>query len=92
MPYKLVIFDFDGTLADSITWFLEAFNDLAERHRFRKASPEEIEELRGQSSREIVRRLRHPDLEAAADCTPYARVVGGRRKSHRAFSRALRRC
>ncbi len=60
MPYKLVIFDFDGTLADSVTWLLEVFNDLAVRHRFRKVTPKEIEDLRGQSSREIVRQLGIP--------------------------------
>lgn len=60
MPYKLVIFDFDGTLADSAAWFLERFNEVAERYRFRKLSHEEIEELRGQNSREIVRQLGVP--------------------------------
>jgi phosphoglycolate phosphatase len=60
MPYKLVIFDFDGTLADSEAWFFEAFNGVAERYRLRKVDAEEIEELRGNSSREIVRRLGVP--------------------------------
>jgi len=60
MPYKLVIFDFDGTLADSEAWFFDAFNSVGERYRLRKVDAEEIEELRGKSSREIVRRLGVP--------------------------------
>lgn len=56
MPrYRLVIFDFDGTLADSAPWFLGELNGLAERHRFRQVGPKEILMLRGRPSREIVR-------------------------------------
>jgi phosphoglycolate phosphatase-like HAD superfamily hydrolase len=36
MPrYKLAIFDFDGTLADSFPWFIGAVNDAAARFGFR---------------------------------------------------------
>jgi phosphoglycolate phosphatase len=56
MPrYRLVIFDFDGTLADSAPWFLGELNDLAATHGFRKVGPAEIARLRGRPSREIVR-------------------------------------
>jgi phosphoglycolate phosphatase len=55
--YKLIIFDFDGTLADSGPWFMRTLNDVAERHGFRKVSDEEIEMLRGKSNREIIRYL-----------------------------------
>ncbi len=57
MTYKLVILDFDGTLADSAGWFVEALNELAPRHRFRTVGAAEIETLRGLGNREIVRRL-----------------------------------
>lgn len=55
--YKLVIFDFDGTLADSAPWFRQVLNDLADRHRFRKVSDQEIEMLREKSNREIMQYL-----------------------------------
>ncbi|MDQ0466121.1 phosphoglycolate phosphatase [Caulobacter ginsengisoli] len=56
MPrYQLVIFDFDGTLADSAPWFLGELGDLAERHRFRKLGAAQIAHLRGRPSREIVK-------------------------------------
>ncbi len=31
MPYRLVIFDFDGTLADSAAWFRGVINGVAQR-------------------------------------------------------------
>ncbi|OYY66050.1 HAD hydrolase-like protein [Sphingomonas sp. 28-62-11] len=58
--YQLAIFDFDGTLADSGDWFLSIADDLAERFRFRKVDPAEIEGLRGRTSREVVRYLGIP--------------------------------
>jgi len=60
MRYKLAIFDFDGTLADSSGWFVEILNDVAARYRFRQVSRSEIEKLRGKTSREIVRQMRIP--------------------------------
>jgi phosphoglycolate phosphatase len=60
LPYKLVIFDFDGTLADSISWVVEALDGVAERYGFRKANRAELEELRGLGSREIMRALGVP--------------------------------
>ena len=57
MKYKLVIFDFDGTLADSASWFLGILNDLARRHGFRSVTATEIETLRGRGNREIIRYL-----------------------------------
>lgn len=38
MKYKLVIFDFDGTLADSFPFFLSTVNDLANEYNFKKIS------------------------------------------------------
>jgi phosphoglycolate phosphatase len=60
MQYKLVIFDFDGTLADSKAWFLEIVDEVADRFRFRKIGRDELDELRGQSSREVLRRVGVP--------------------------------
>lgn len=59
-PYRLVIFDFDGTLADSGDWFLAQADDLADRFRFRRVTPDEVEALRGQSSRAVIRYLGIP--------------------------------
>lgn len=60
MPYKLVLFDFDGTLADSLPWFLKTINQLAEKHRFRQIALHELDMLRGYSSRELMAHLGMP--------------------------------
>jgi phosphoglycolate phosphatase len=58
--YKLVIFDFDGTLADSARWLSEELNPLARRFGFREVSAAQIEELRGCDSRGVLARLGVP--------------------------------
>jgi phosphoglycolate phosphatase len=58
--YKLVIFDFDGTLADSAGWLTAELRPLARRFGFRQVSDEEIAMLRGRCNREILRYLEVP--------------------------------
>ncbi len=60
MRYRLAIFDFDGTLADSFSWFLGVVNVLADEHGFRRVEEHEVETLRGQGARQIVAHLRIP--------------------------------
>jgi phosphoglycolate phosphatase len=60
MRYRLAIFDFDGTLADSSAWFLRSLNHVADRFGFRRTTAEEREDLRRLPSREIIRRLAVP--------------------------------
>ncbi len=55
--YDLVIFDFDGTLADSAAWMMRAVNPMARRYGFKTVTDEEIEMLRGRSTREVIRYL-----------------------------------
>lgn len=60
LAYRLVIFDFDGTLADSADWFISMTNEVARRFRFRQISDDEVAMLRGRSSREVVAYMRVP--------------------------------
>ena len=61
MPrYRLAIFDFDGTLADSLPWFRSVFQDLIQRHDLAPVSAGELDGLRGLSGREIMARLNMP--------------------------------
>lgn len=55
--YRLVIFDFDGTLADSLPWFRASFQDMIARFDLAPVSDDELEGLRGMSAREIMARL-----------------------------------
>lgn len=58
--YKLVIFDFDGTLADSFPFFLETVSELAEKHGFGKVDAVQVEMLRRYDAKRIVRQLGIP--------------------------------
>jgi phosphoglycolate phosphatase len=60
MPYTLVIFDLDGTLADSASWFRTVINRVAREYGFRQIAEEEIELLRHAGAREILHRLEVP--------------------------------
>lgn len=60
MPRRLVIFDFDGTLADSFPWFLGALPAIARRHGLHRPTPVEMEALRLCDTREILRALGVP--------------------------------
>lgn len=60
MRYDLVIFDFDGTLADSFPFFVSVQNKLAQRHGFRAIPNEDIDGLRHLPARELMRHVGLP--------------------------------
>jgi phosphoglycolate phosphatase len=55
--YRLAIFDFDGTLADSLVWFRASFHDVIARFDLTPVTAEELEQMRSLSAREIMARL-----------------------------------
>ncbi|MGH1587235.1 HAD hydrolase-like protein [Methylobacterium phyllosphaerae] len=57
---RLVVLDFDGTLADSFGWFCSVLNGVADRYRFRPVEAHEVEDLRRQGARAIVAHLGIP--------------------------------
>ncbi|GAA4395231.1 HAD-IA family hydrolase [Nibrella viscosa] len=58
--YKLVIFDFDGTLANSLPAFGQVLNELADRYHFPKVDESQVERLRSLGARQIMQELRIP--------------------------------
>lgn len=58
--YRLAIFDFDGTLADSADWFVQTLNAAAARFGYRRLAEDELESLRGLPTADVVRRLGVP--------------------------------
>ena len=56
MRYSLIIFDLDGTLADSFPFFLRVHDELARRHGFRSVDGEDIDALRRLTTREMLAR------------------------------------
>jgi phosphoglycolate phosphatase len=60
MSYRLAIFDFDGTLADSLPFFISVFNQIADEHGFRHVSAAQAQDLRHQDTRTIMRHVGMP--------------------------------
>lgn len=87
MRYRLIIFDFDGTLADSIPWVAGVFAEVARANGFKPIGPDEIEMLRSKGNSEIVKYLgvpawRMPFIamhmrKLAADAAPRLKLFDG---------------
>jgi phosphoglycolate phosphatase len=60
MRYRSILFDFDGTLADSYPLFLRAYGEVAERHGLARVLPEELQTLRGLSPRRMIEHVGMP--------------------------------
>jgi phosphoglycolate phosphatase len=60
MRFRLAMFDFDGTLADSQDWFLGIFDQVADRFGYRRLAPGDRERLRGLDTKAILHDLGVP--------------------------------
>lgn len=60
MKYRLAIFDFDGTLADSFPFFIRVFNQLAEQHGFKAIDPEMAPAFRHYNARQMMEQVGMP--------------------------------
>jgi phosphoglycolate phosphatase len=60
VKYRLVSFDFDGTLADSAEWFGPVLDQLADEFHFQRLRKEDREKVRRYDTREILRHLKVP--------------------------------
>ncbi|KKS45340.1 hypothetical protein A3J20_03735 [Candidatus Gottesmanbacteria bacterium RIFCSPLOWO2_02_FULL_42_29] len=60
MSKKILIFDFDGTIADSRNIILETINKLSEKYGYKSIQNGNIEELRNKTIKELFQILRIP--------------------------------
>jgi len=60
MKYRALIFDFDGTIADTLSETRRIFNQLAPDYGIREVTEEEMAELRHLSLKEILSKLEIP--------------------------------
>jgi len=60
MKYKVAIFDFDGTLADSFPFFLGILDELADKYHREHVSPEQMSELRKMTTPELLKFFHFP--------------------------------
>lgn len=59
-PFKYIVFDFDGTIADSRAVFLTLYNEIAIKNGYHQLTEENLEEMRGISIAERCRLLGVP--------------------------------
>lgn len=57
MKHKVVIFDFDGTIANTLDSIIDIMNNLSDEFGFRKIKKEDIPYLRGKKPKEILKHL-----------------------------------
>ncbi|MEM9993601.1 MAG: HAD family hydrolase [Acinetobacter pittii] len=55
--YQAIIFDMDGTLVDSFSFFLGALNQLAKKYKFKSVELHEIEQYKHLSPKEIMKEM-----------------------------------
>jgi phosphoglycolate phosphatase len=60
MRYRLAIFDFDGTLADSFPFFIRVFNQLAQQHGFKAIDPDSAPSFRSYNPRQMMNHVGLP--------------------------------
>lgn len=77
MKYKLVIFDFDGTLADSFPYFLSTINTLAVTYKFPPVRLEDVDQLRGMDARQLMKTARLPAWKIPLIANAFIRLMAG---------------
>lgn len=78
MKYKLAIFDFDGTLADSFPFFLATVNELADIHKFKRIDSAELDTLRRYSAREMLAHVGLPLWKAPLVGRSFKQIMAGK--------------
>ncbi len=78
MSYRYVIFDFDGTLADSLPFLLSCLGELARTHGFRQPAPEEWPQLRAASLTGLLDSLGIPLWRVPRIARHYRRLLAQR--------------
>ncbi len=63
MKYSTVLFDFDGTIADSFSMGLSIYNELASLHGFRVVTEQDVPALRDLSLSALLTELEIPKLK-----------------------------
>src|SRR3954462_11840142 len=79
MTYKRVLFDIDGTLADTFPWFSRVLNGVADRFGFKRIEDGEGETLRGLSAQEIIAHLGVPRWKLRLTARPMRKLAAEHR-------------
>jgi phosphoglycolate phosphatase len=60
MKYKVAIFDFDGTLADTFPFMLSILDYLADKYHIERVNPEDISHLRKLPAKQLMEHFHFP--------------------------------
>ncbi|MPW25361.1 HAD-IA family hydrolase [Alkalibaculum sp. M08DMB] len=60
MHYKCIIFDFDGTLADTENQAFTIYNDLADKYKYKKITREDLHSIKHLNFLEIIKLIEVP--------------------------------
>ena len=74
MKYKLVIFDFDGTLADTFPWILSIVDEVADKYKVKRVERSELETFRTYDASKMMK-LHHVSLWKAARIANHIRSL-----------------
>lgn len=89
MSYRLLIFDFDGTLADSFGWFVGNINRIAVAHGCRPLDLGRLDEYRGLGARALMAQLGMPLWKVPAVTAAMRRSMDASIDAIRPFPGAL---
>ncbi len=73
VKYKLIIFDFDGTLANTFPWILSIIDEVADKYKFKKVERSELETLRSYDAAQLIK-LHHISLWKVARVASHIRA------------------
>lgn len=75
---RCLVFDFDGTLADTLGEGLNIYNDLARKNGYAVIDPEDVEDLRNLDTKHLLKHLGIPKRKVAFHLATAMRHLRGR--------------
>ena len=66
LRYGTLIFDFDGTIADTLSAIIRLVNEHADEYHIRPLEERDVDELRGMSNIEIIKKYKVPLVKVPA--------------------------
>lgn len=76
--YSLIILDFDGTLADSVSWAMTVISEVADKYGFKPVKAEDLERIRGYDPISVFNELEIPIYKVPLIASHLQKVMAGK--------------